>query len=56
MELGASEDYTEVLFILTGKRQITADALLEYYQPLTNWLEHMILKYNIPYGWLSDKD
>lgn len=51
MSLGASVHWTEALFILTGKREITADALLEYYQPLIHWLEKYVVDFNIPLGW-----
>lgn len=53
LSLGASAHWTEVLYILTGQKEITADALFEYYQPLIEWLEHVVLKFNLPYGWLD---
>lgn len=51
MALGASAHWTEVLFTLTGKTEITGDALLEYYRPLINWLEKIVIEYSIPFGW-----
>lgn len=53
LAMGASEHWSEALFVITGEREIKSDALLEYYQPLDNFLESLILKYNIPYGWLG---
>uniref|UniRef100_A0A336KF21 Angiotensin-converting enzyme n=1 Tax=Culicoides sonorensis TaxID=179676 RepID=A0A336KF21_CULSO len=53
LSLGSSQHWSEVLYILTGDREIKSDALLEYYQPLNDWLENLILKYNIPYSWLE---
>uniref|UniRef100_A0A336MCD1 Angiotensin-converting enzyme n=1 Tax=Culicoides sonorensis TaxID=179676 RepID=A0A336MCD1_CULSO len=53
LSLGSSQHWSEVLYILTGDREIKSDALLEYYRPLNDWLENLILKYNIPYSWLE---
>ena len=38
MKLGASKPWPEALETLTGSRQMNADAILEYFQPLTDWL------------------
>lgn len=51
LQLGASQPWQEVLFILTGSREIRADALLQYYEPLIEWLNKMVGEYNIPVGW-----
>lgn len=51
MNLGGSVHWTEVLYILTGSREIKADALLDYYRPLIKWLEKLVVEYNIPVGW-----
>jgi peptidyl-dipeptidase A len=39
LELGASQPWPETLEVLTGSRKINGEALLEYYQPLIEWLE-----------------
>ncbi|XP_063697981.1 angiotensin-converting enzyme-like [Culicoides brevitarsis] len=53
LSMGASRNWSEVLFTITGEREIKADALLEYYKPLDDFLENLILKYDIPYGWIG---
>lgn len=53
LSMGSSEHWSEVLYVITGEREIKADALLEYYAPLDTFLENLILKYNIPYGWME---
>ena len=39
LALGASKPWPEALFQLTGTRQIDANALVEYFQPLKVWLD-----------------
>jgi peptidyl-dipeptidase A len=39
LELGASKPWPEALFALTGERQMDASALLDYFAPLSAWLE-----------------
>lgn len=51
MHLGTSKHWTEILHMLTGSRQITADALLLYYKPLIVWLGDLVDKFEIPIGW-----
>lgn len=51
LKLGTSVHWTEVLFILTGSRQVSADALLLYYKPLIEWLERLTIDHDIPLGW-----
>ncbi|XP_055918093.1 angiotensin-converting enzyme-like [Eupeodes corollae] len=51
LSLGSSVHWTEVLYILTGSREISAQPLIEYYQPLFTWLEKIAIEYEIPVGW-----
>lgn len=51
MSMAGSTQFSEVLYTLTGKREIKADALLEYYDPLIKWLEKLVIEFNIPLGW-----
>lgn len=51
LRLGSSKHWTEILYMLTGSREITSDALLHYYKPLIVWLESLVEKFNIPIGW-----
>ncbi|KAJ6636732.1 Angiotensin-converting enzyme [Pseudolycoriella hygida] len=48
LQIGASQPWTETLFILTGSRKIKADSLLLYYAPLIEWLEKVVVAYDIP--------
>ena len=38
LSLGASVHWSEALESLTNEREMNADALLEYFKPLTDWL------------------
>lgn len=49
--MGTSQPWTEVLFVLTGYREVRADALIEYYAPLEEWLTRLTKTYEIPIGW-----
>ncbi|XP_055846747.1 angiotensin-converting enzyme-like [Episyrphus balteatus] len=51
LSLGSSVHWSEVLYILTGSREISAQPLIEYYQPLFTWLEKIAIEYDIPIGW-----
>ncbi|XP_031327356.1 angiotensin-converting enzyme-like [Photinus pyralis] len=51
MSFGSSQPWTETLQILTGKTYITADPLLQYYQPMYKWLNNYINLHKIPVGW-----
>ncbi|XP_055378319.1 angiotensin-converting enzyme-like protein Ace3 [Condylostylus longicornis] len=51
MKLGSSVHWSEVLYILTGNSELSADPLLEYYQPLIIWLDRLIINFEIPIGW-----
>lgn len=39
LQLGASRPWQDVLFELTGEKQMDATAILEYFAPLQKWLE-----------------
>ncbi len=39
LEMGASRPWPDVLEVLTGERQMSAEALLEYFAPLKAWLD-----------------
>jgi peptidyl-dipeptidase A len=39
LSLGASEPWQDALEKLTGSRDIDAGAIVEYFQPLMQWLE-----------------
>jgi len=39
LEKGAGQPWQKTLFEMTGERQIDANAMLEYFEPLSKWLE-----------------
>ena len=39
--------------LMTGKRKISAEAILEYFKPLETWLDKTIKEHKIPLGWES---
>lgn len=51
LSIGASKHWTEVLFVLTGSRKVSADALMLYYKPLIIWLKDVVKEFDIPVGW-----
>ncbi|XP_031620875.1 angiotensin-converting enzyme-like isoform X2 [Contarinia nasturtii] len=51
LQLGSSKHWTEILYMLTGSREVRADALLLYYKPLISWLNSLVEDFNIPIGW-----
>lgn len=55
LKLGTSVHWTEVLYILTGSRQVSSEALLLYYKPLIDWLEKVAVDYDVPLGWPKSK-
>jgi hypothetical protein len=54
LSLGSSKHWTHALKLLTGEDTITADALLEYFQPLHDWLITENSKYpDERVGWMD---
>ena len=49
LELGASKPWTEALYAMTGERQMDANAMMEYFQPLKAWLDEQ--NRGKPVGW-----
>ena len=39
LSMGRSKPWPEAMEALTGQREMKADAILEYFQPLMEWLE-----------------
>jgi hypothetical protein len=54
LRLGRSKPWQDALEQLTGQRDIDPTALLEYFQPLTDWLTEYNRKNNITVGWDTD--
>jgi len=54
MELGYSKLWQEVLHKMTGSRRMSADAILQYFQPLHDWLVDFNTRNQVPLGWHSE--
>jgi peptidyl-dipeptidase A len=39
LEMGASKPWPDALKVFTGSREMSGDALLEYFRPLSTWLQ-----------------
>ena len=51
LKLGSSKPWQDALEALSGTRQMSADALLEYFQPLMDWLKEENQKNGVTIGW-----
>uniref|UniRef100_A0A8C3KJA8 Angiotensin-converting enzyme n=1 Tax=Calidris pygmaea TaxID=425635 RepID=A0A8C3KJA8_9CHAR len=51
LKAGSSKSWQEVLFNLTGTDKMDAGALLEYFSPVTKWLQEQNSKTNEVLGW-----
>ncbi|XP_050767782.1 angiotensin-converting enzyme [Gymnogyps californianus] len=51
LKVGSSKPWQEILFNLTGTDKMDAGALLEYFSPVTNWLQEQNNKTNEVLGW-----
>jgi len=52
LELGSSKPWPDAMEVITGQREMDAGALLEYFQPLHDWLRQQNAGYNIT--WADD--
>jgi peptidyl-dipeptidase A len=50
---GSSEPWPDVLEAMTGSRKADPSAILEYFLPLSDWLDEQIAANDIPVGWTS---
>ncbi|XP_038634663.1 angiotensin-converting enzyme [Scyliorhinus canicula] len=51
MKLGSSKPWPEAMKLITGNSTMSADSLMKYFQPLTNWLIAENLKNAETLGW-----
>lgn len=51
MKLGASKPWPEAMAMITGQPKMSAKPLMEYFQPLIDWLEKENKKNNDILGW-----
>lgn len=51
LSVGASKNWRVVLEKLTGDKDLSAKALLDYFEPLRQWLKGEIKRLNLSTGW-----
>lgn len=51
LAMGASKPWPDTMEVLTGTRTIDASAILEYFQPLNDWLLKTNRESGAPIGW-----
>lgn len=51
LKAGSSKSWQEILYNLTGTDKMDAGALLEYFSPVTQWLQEQNNKTNEVLGW-----
>ncbi|XP_014679077.1 PREDICTED: angiotensin-converting enzyme-like [Priapulus caudatus] len=51
MKLGASKPWQDAMEILTGQTKMDATAIMEYFQPLIDWLDEQISEHELTQGW-----
>ncbi|CAO1336207.1 unnamed protein product [Diamesa serratosioi] len=51
MKLGASKPWPDALEVMTGERNMNANAILEYYKPLEDWLIIKNKELGVNIGW-----
>lgn len=51
LKAGSSKSWQEILYNFTGTSQMDAGPLLEYFSPVTKWLEEQNNKTNEVLGW-----
>ncbi len=47
LKLGSSRHWQDAMEVMTGQREMRADALLEYFRPLQVWLEEQNKGYDV---------
>ncbi|XP_053672164.1 angiotensin-converting enzyme-like [Anopheles nili] len=51
LQVGASKPWPDAMEVLTGVRRMSADAMIEYFQPLYDWLVAENERLGVPVGW-----
>ena len=51
MKLGGSVHWTEALYAIAGTREISAEPIMEYFEPLMEWLDDQIETLGLTPGW-----
>ncbi|CAF4199815.1 unnamed protein product, partial [Rotaria sordida] len=50
--MGASKSWSEILENFTGENKLESQAILDFFQPLYNWLKMENLSRGYPVGWM----
>lgn len=53
LSLGSSKQWPDAMEILTGEREMSADAILEYFKPLNDWLVEENKRLGAHVGWTA---
>lgn len=53
LEMGVSKPWPDVLESFTGSRKLDTSALMEYFQPLYDWLVAENKRNGAPIGWTN---
>ena len=51
LKAGTSRPWPEVLEEATGTQLLDATAIVDYFKPLSDWLDDYIEENNVPVGW-----
>lgn len=51
LEMGSSKPWPDVMEVMTGQRKMDAGPILEYFQPLKDFLTAEVEKLGINVGW-----
>lgn len=51
LKLGSSKPWPDAMEQITGQRDISADAIMEYFAPLHDWLQAKNAEMNEKIGW-----
>ncbi|TMW41582.1 hypothetical protein DOY81_013339 [Sarcophaga bullata] len=55
MALGSSKSWHDVIAQVLDKPDISADALLQYYEPIIDWVKRLNKHNNVKIGWNDSK-
>ena len=56
LKAGTSRPWPEVLEEATGTQLLDATAIVDYFKPLSDWLDDYIEENNVPVGWWPGKN
>lgn len=56
LRMGSSRPWQDAMEVLTGERKMDASGLLEYFQPLHDWLKAENKRNNVTVGWMKKSD